>query len=165
VPIGLINVVENGIFRVSGWISELDMAYFGFEMGSRYLYTLLYAGTALSDPASVYAAALGFGLHVPVGRFFVDGDLSAKASWTGWSEGELKQAFDASELSPIWPSARIMLGIKLLGRLSLFSGVMFDAAVPGRTVETALHRGSSFSLDLWGGSMEVYPKMMLGFKF
>jgi hypothetical protein len=165
VPIGLINVVENGIFRVSGWISELDMGYVGFEMGNRYLYTLLYAGTALDNPASLYAAALGFGLHVPVGRFFVDGDLSAKASWTGWSGSELEEAFDAGDLSPIWPSARIMLGVQVLGSLSLFSGVMFDAAIPERTVETALHRGSSFSLDLWGGRIELYPKLLVGFKF
>ena len=165
IPIGLINVVENGTFRTSGWYSELGMAYIGFEMGSRYLYTLLYGGMALGDRPSVYTAALGLGLHVPVGPFFVDGDLSAKASWTGWSESELAQAFDASEVSPVWPSARLMLGVRFFGFLGLFGGVMLDSTIPGHTAETELHQGSSFNMELWGSSLQVYPKLFAGIKF
>ncbi|UCF97030.1 MAG: caspase family protein [Spirochaetaceae bacterium] len=165
IPIGLINIVENGIFRTSGWFSELGLGYVGFEMGSRYLYTLLYAGMALGDRSTVYTGALGLGLHIPVGSFFVAGDLSAKASWTGWSESELTAAFDIDELSPIWPSARIMLGVRIFGFLSLFGGVMLDTTIPGYTVATELHQGSSFTLDLLSTPMEVYPKLFAGIKF
>jgi hypothetical protein len=166
IPIGLINIVENGIFRTSGWYSEQGLGYLGFEMGSRYLYTLLYGGLALGDRPSLYTAALGFGLHIPVGPFFVDGDLSAKASWTGWSESELAQAFDMSDVSPIWPSARLMLGVRVFNLVGLFGGVMFDATIPGYTVATELHQGTgSFTMELWGAQLQVYPKLFAGIKF
>ena len=167
IPVGLINIVENGTFRTSGWFSEQGMGYLGFQMGSRYLYTLLYGGMALGDRYSpLYTAALGFGLHIPVGRFFVDGDLSAKASWTGWSESELSQAFDMSGVSPIWPSARLMLGVRVFKFLGVFGGVMFDTTIPGYTAATELHQGSgSFSMELLGTPLQVYPKLFAGIKF
>jgi len=158
-------VVENGIFRTSGWFSELGMGYIGFEMGSRYLYTLFYGGMALGDQAPLYTAAFGFGLHIPVGPIFVAGDLSAKSSWTGWSQSELAEAFDTADLSPVWPSARIMVGVRVLGIFSLFGGVMLDSMLPGYTVVTGLHQGSSFTMDLWNASLEVYPKLFAGIKF
>ena len=165
IPIGLINVVENGIFQTSGWFSELGMGYVGFQMGSRYLYTLLYGGIALGDRSPLYTAAFGFGLHIPVGPVFVEGDLSAKASWTGWSESELSEAFNMTGLSPVWPSARIMLGVRVLRIFSLFGGVMLDSKLTGYTVETGLHQGSSFTVDLWNEPIEVYPKLFAGIKF
>ena len=122
----------------------------------RCLYTLLYGGMALGDRPSLYTAAFGFGLHIPVGPFFVEGDLSAKSSWTGWSE---------SELSPVWPSARIMLGVRVLRIFSLFGGVMLDSELPGYTVKSGLHQGSSFTMDLWNVPVEVYPKLLVGIKF
>jgi hypothetical protein len=165
IPIGLINIVENGIFRTSGWFSERGLGYVGFEMGSRNLYTLLYGGMALGNRPSLYTAAVGFGLHVPVGPFFVDADLSAKSSWTGWSESELASAFDVSTVSPVWPSARIMLGVRVFGFLGLFGGVMLDSTIPGYTVATELHQGSSFTMELGRTSVEVYPKLFVGIKF
>jgi hypothetical protein len=166
IPIGLINIVENGIFRTTGFFSERGLGYLGFQMGSRYLYTLFYGGMALGDRSSLYTAALGFGLHIPVGPFFVDADLSAKASWTGWSESELDQAFDTSTVSPVWPSARLLLGVEVFGFLGLLGGVMFDTTIPGSTVATELHQGSGdFTMDLWGASLQVYPKLFAGIKF
>jgi hypothetical protein len=167
IPIGLINIVENGIFRTSGWYSEQGLGYVGFEMGSRYLYTLLYGGIALGETLSpLYTAALGLGLHVPVGLFFADVDLSAKASWTGWSRSELDQAFDMSDVSPFWPSARLMAGVRVFGFLGIFGGVMFDTTIPGYTAATGLHQGSgSFTMELWGAELQVYPKLFAGIKF
>jgi len=167
IPIGLVNIVENGIFRTSGWFSELGMGYVGFEMGTRSLYTLLYAGMALGERLSpLYSAALGFGLHVPLGPFFVDADLSAKASWTGWSGSELAEAFDASTVSPVWPSARLMVGVRLFDFIGIFAGLMLDTTIPGYTAATELHQGSgSFTMELVGTPLEVYPKLFAGIKF
>jgi len=165
IPVGLVNIVEEGIFRTSAWFSELGMGYVGFEMGSRYLYTLLYGGMALGERPELYTAALGLGLNVPVGPFFVNGDMSAKASWNGWSRNELADAFEMTELSPVWPSARIGIGVRFLKIFSLFGGVMLDATVPGYTVQTGLHQGSSFTMDLWDTPVQVYPKLFAGIKF
>jgi hypothetical protein len=165
IPIGLVNIVENGSFHTSGWFSEMSMGYVGFQMGSRYLYTLLYGGLALGDRSPLYTAALGLGLHVPVGLFFLDADLSAKASWTGWSQSELTEAFDASTVSPVWPSARLMLGVEVFGFLGIFGGVMLDTAIPGSTAETELHQGNSFTLELWGAPLQIHPKLFAGVRF
>jgi hypothetical protein len=167
VPLGLINIVENGIFRTSGWFSELGMGYVGFEMGTRSLYTLLYAGMALGKQLPpLYSAALGFGLHGPLGPFFVDADLSAKACWTGWSGSELAEAFDASTVSPLWPSARLMVGVRLFDFIGIFAGLMLDTTIPGYTAETELHQGSgSFTMELVGTPFKVYPKLFAGIEF
>jgi hypothetical protein len=164
IPIGLINIVENGAFHTSGWYSELGMGYVGFEMGSRHLYTLMYFGMELKENPSLYTGALGLGLHIPVGRFFVDGDLAAKSSWTGWSSEELTDAFSMTNLSPVWPSARLKVGVQVLDFFSIFGGVILDATIPGHTLATGLHQGSSFTMDLWDTSMEVYPKLFAGIK-
>ncbi len=167
VPIGLINVVEKGIFHVSGWVSELGMGYVGFEMGSRYVYTLLYGGAAMTDNPSLYTAAFGFGLHIPVGPFFVEADLSAKQSWTGFSDTELAEAFSKTDVSPVWPSARVLAGVRVLDIFSLFAGVLLDTTIPGYTAQTELHQGSSFTMDFWDSSAKlvVYPKLFAGIKF
>ena len=166
IPIGLINVVEEGIFHVSAWFSELGMGYLGLEMGSRYVYTLLYSGMDVEggDSPDLYTAALGFGLHVPVGPFFVDTDLSAKVAWTGFDDKELAAAFADEDLSPVWPSARILAGVRVLDFVSIFGGILFDIYLPGRTIQSGLHQGSSFTIDFWNNPAVVYTKLFAGFK-
>ena len=70
-----------------------------------------------------------------------------------------------SDLSPVWPSARIMLGVRVLRIFSLFGGVMLDSELPGYTAKSGLHQGSSFTMDLWNVPVEVYPKLFVGIKF
>ncbi len=165
VPVGLVSVVEKGAFHLSGWLSEPGTGHLGLEMGSRYLYTLLYGGMGLrSNTPAVYTAAVGFGLHVPVGPVFVEADLAAKAAWTGFSNRELAAAFSAGGLSPVWPSARLLAGVRVLGIFSLFGGVLFDGYLPGLTVQTALHQGTSFTLVFWDSPAVLYPRLFAGLK-
>ena len=43
---------------------------------------------------------------------------------------------------------------------------MFDATIPGYTTATELHQGSgSFTMELVGTPLKVYPKLFAGIKF
>jgi hypothetical protein len=161
VPVGLLNIVDRGEFHFSGWYSEDDMGYLGLQMIGGYGYTLLYWGTELSRAPSVFAGGLGLGLHLPLGRFFVDTDLSVAHVFQGpvqeWGDG-----FLTSPLAPVFPVLRLAAGLRLFGPLALFGGVSLLGHVPGGTVATPLHSGKP--LDLGSGRLLLYPKLIVGLR-
>jgi hypothetical protein len=164
VPVGLVNVVQKGTRHLSAWWVEKDFAYVGYEMGSRYFYTLVYAGGQLGQDSGLYVFGSGFGLNIPLGSFFVNTDLSAKLALPGFSQEQLAAGLDFSEVSPVFPSLRILGGVKLLGFLNLFGGVVMDSWIPGYTARTALHEGASLTVDLWGTPVQLYPRLFTGIK-
>jgi hypothetical protein len=59
-----------------------------------------------------------------------------------------------------------MLGVRAFDFLGIFAGVMFDTTIPGYTAATELHQGSgSFTMELLGTPLQVYPKLFAGIRF
>ena len=162
-PIGLVNIVGNGYFHASTWYSELGMGYLGLEMGTRHLYGILYGGLVLSAAPDLFVAGLGAGLHIPIGPFFVNADLSAKQVFQGRTSDELAASVRQDGLVSVFPSVRATVGVRLRS-FTLFGGVMVDTLLAGRTVPTPLHReqGNSGTLELWGLQVGLYPKLFGG---
>jgi len=162
VPVGLLNFEERGEFHFSGWYSEDNLGYLGLQLIGGFGYTLLYWGTELSQ-ASLFAAGLGLGLHLPLGRFFVDTDLSVAHVFEGpaesWGEG-----FLTSPMAPVFPVLRLMAGVRLFGPLALFGGISFLGHVPGGTPATPLHSGNPIDLALGSGHLLLYPKLIVGLR-
>ena len=162
-PIGLVNIVGNGYFHASTWYSELGMGYLGLEMGTRHLYGILYGGLVLSAAPDLFVAGLGAGLHIPIGPFFVNADLSAKQVFQGRTSDELAASVRQDGLVSVFPSVRATVGVRLRS-FTLFGGVMADTLLEGRTAPTPLHReqGNSGTLELWGLQVGLYPKLFGG---
>jgi len=121
-------------------------------MSSGMLYTVLYGG-ALLAPSPVYAGGLGLGLHLPMGPFYADFDLG------------VQQAFEPeAPYQPPFPAARLLLGWKVFRSLGLFGGVLLNGHIPGSTQLTPLHTGVPLDLRFSRGSLELYPKLVLGLR-
>lgn len=76
VPIGPLNVILNGQFRVAAFASEAGLGHFELKTGGRHFYNVLSVGYLPTDSARVL---LGYGVggHFPCcgERLFVDADL------------------------------------------------------------------------------------------
>jgi hypothetical protein len=152
-PVGLVSISENGGFSLSGWVTDDGFGYVSLQMSSGLLYTVLYGGTLLAPSPSVYAAGLGLGLHVPVGVFYAELDLG------------VQQPFEpASPYLPPFPTARLLVGWTVFRSLGLFGGVLLNGHIPGSTQLTPLHTGVPLDLQFAGGSLELYPKLILGLR-
>ena len=162
-PVGLLNIVDRGEFHFSGWYSEDNLGYVGLQLIGGLGYTLLYWGTELSQAPSLFAGGLGLGLHLPLGRFFVDSDLSIAHVFEGpverWGEG-----FISSPYAPVFPVLRLTVGMRLFGPLGLFGGMTFLGHVPGATPLTPLHRGNPIDLAVGSGHFLLYPKLIVGLR-
>jgi hypothetical protein len=162
-PIGLVNIAEGGGFHLAGWYSEDGLGYLALQMSSGLFYTLLYWGTQLSQSPSLFAAGLGLGLQVPVGRFFLDSDLSAAHAFEGRPE-EWGDGFLTSPYAPVFPVLRLTVGVRLVGSLALFGGMSFLGHVPGGTLLTPLHSGDPIDLAMGAGHLLLYPKLIVGLR-
>ena len=163
-PVGLVNVSEKGGFSWSGWITEDGFGYVGLQMSSGLMYTLLYGGTELVASPALYAAGVGLGLRLPVGPFSVETDFSAQHAFEGdpadWDAGFLTAPY-----SWVFPTARLLVGLKLFGSLSLFGGVVLNGHIPGSTLATPLHTGVPLDLAFSTGHLLLYPKLVAGLRF
>ncbi|MBN1838325.1 MAG: caspase family protein [Spirochaetales bacterium] len=163
VPIGLFNFVQNGYFHLSTWFSELGMGYVGVEMGTRHLYSLFYGAVELNASPDLYVAGAGVGLHVPIGMFFVNADLSAKQVLQGRTAEEVAASLQPGGLVSVFPSLRATVGLRL-GSFSIFGGILVDTLLEGLTAPTPLHRRpeNPGTLELWNLRLGLYPKLFGG---
>jgi hypothetical protein len=162
-PIGLVNIVDRGELHVAGWYCEDGLGYLGLQITGGLLYTLLYGGLQLSQEPSLWAAGLGVGLHLPVGRLYVDSDLGIAHVFQGGPE-DWGAGFLTSPYAPVFPVLRLAVGVRLFGSLALFGGMSFLAHVPGGTLLTPLHTGKPIDLAIGAGHLLLYPKLMVGLR-
>jgi hypothetical protein len=116
VPIGLVNIVKNGIFHPVVWYDDMRFRNLGLRSGSKHLYSIFSVG--VRDPGSDSALLLsrvGFGGELPLGRFFVNLDLTT---------GNLmdRKDFEVNTLL----QARLSGGLKVFEHLGIFGGVSYD---------------------------------------
>lgn len=124
VPIGLVSVNPRGYNALHVWADPRFLANAGLTYGGRHLYTTLQGSW---DPTTLdgrAVAALGFGGHVPIGRFYVD------------LEGTAGNAISFAESSELLVRPRLVGGFELLPGVALFAGptgnllIPFDGTLP-----------------------------------
>lgn len=118
VPLGVINLYENGIFDLSYWVDDSDRLYQSIKTGSKHLYTEFYTGSMELDFESmedrVFGAALGF--RSGTSTLHIDTTLGAMFQY--------EDSYDQ-----LWiPEVKSQLGLSL-GSLSLFAGVSGKFAI------------------------------------
>jgi hypothetical protein len=124
-PIGLVNIVKNGIMHPAVWYDSTRFFNLGLRSGSKYFYSILSAGTRDRDGGSLnmdFAKGLlisraGFGGEIPLGPFFIDMDLTA---------GNLIDWKDLDHNNSILLQARLSGGFKVSEHLGIFGGVSYD---------------------------------------
>jgi len=163
-PVGLVNVSDNGGLNFSGWVTEDGFGYVGLQLSSGLLYTLMYCGTELAAAPALLAAGVGLGLRLPMGPVSVEADLSVQHAFegdpAGWEAGFLSAPY-----SPVFPTMRLLVGVRLFRSLGLFGGVVLNGHVPGSTLQTPLHTGTPLNLQFSSGNLLLYPKLVAGLRF
>jgi hypothetical protein len=116
VPIGLVNIIKNGIFHPVVWYDDMGFLNLGLRSGSKYFYSIFSMGVRDSDSDSpLLLSRTGVGGEIPLGRFFINMDLMS---------GNLidRKDFEVNILL----QARLSGGFKVFERLGVFGGVSYD---------------------------------------
>jgi hypothetical protein len=126
IPVGLVNVVKNGILNPAIYYDSFKMLNVSFRSGSRYFYSLFSVGaTRLSfgaysfgadDADDLLVTRAGIGFELPLKKFFLDLDFTSGNVFT--LAAPHHQAFNLQ--------GRLTLGFKLFKHLGAFAGVSYD---------------------------------------
>ena len=101
-----------------------------FSLGSRYFYTVFSAGWVPYSTPAAWTLGAGFGVRVPLGRFFADMDMSVLAD-----QGSFRNA-DGPSPSDFHPRLRAVLGIPIAGELAVEAGVAVKMNLPDGAAST-----------------------------
>lgn len=148
VPLGLVSVIGDGQFHVQAWASDVSLANVSLKYGSRHVYTLLSFGRELQRPEAEQRWVFGAGLggHIPFGRFYLELDASAYSA-----RRELIVTSDDAILA----QARLVAGVKLLPRLSVFGGLTANVLTDWGERTWDEKPGLGRHLELGGASARV----------
>jgi hypothetical protein len=118
VPIGLVNIVKNGILHPTVWYDDMRFLNLGLRSGSKYLYSILSAGIRdMGFDSSLLISRAGLGGEIPLGRFFINMDFTA---------GNLINWKNIDDSENILLQARLSGGFKVFEHLGIFGGVSYD---------------------------------------
>jgi hypothetical protein len=167
-PIGLVTIVKNGIHDLGYWHDRSDRSWLSFQNGTRWLYSIAYAGVSEDQAVEEFADltfGLGLGVRLTNGFFFADMDLSAKHAGTGDTpEKRLASAFAFD--GGTFPSLRLAGGFAFGRGLGFYVGTTLDAHIPGFTERSPLYHTGEPEYDFRqaGINLLVYPKLFFGVK-
>lgn len=169
VPIGLVNISKNGLFDPSFWTEEGGVANLGLQMGAGAVYTIIYGTLPYDANAGYGAVGAGMGIHATLAALYMDVDLSAKQPlyWNSAARGpgsgvDGARSFPGQSL--VFPSLRASVGLRIIGHLAVFGGVVLEGAFPGLTQKSAFHSGSPINLTFGAPNtlLELYPHWFVG---
>jgi hypothetical protein len=136
-PIGLVNIVKNGIFNPAIYYDTYEMLNLSFRSGSRNFYSLFsvaasqaqfgHLAIGKADAGELLAFRAGAGLEFPFGWSFLDIDVTAGILFDVNDE-----YIDMNDICTIKNQytntiqGRITLGLMFSKHFSIFAGVSYD---------------------------------------
>jgi hypothetical protein len=135
-PIGLVNVIKNGIFNPQVWIDSMGYMNAGLKSGSKHFYTTvsvgveeLYIGGLTVAPGgdheiNTIAWRAGIGVELPLGPVFLDLEAVYGAI------NEVYSAYDNDAESTLLVQGRLVAGFKVFKHLGAFAGISYDYLRP-----------------------------------
>jgi hypothetical protein len=144
IPVGLINIVKNGLFHPAVWYDDLGFFNLSLKSGSKYIYSIL--GLGVQDlrfnDNSEFIIRAGVGTELPLDKVFIDLDLSA---------GNISGPFwDNGNGSSLLAQARLSAGFKFFKHLGAFAGISYDYILSPTDNSPRLGRDFGFSALSWG---------------
>ena len=135
VPLGLVNIMKNGIIHGAVYTDEMLFLNAGFRSGSRYFYSFFgfglgngYSYRRLDIPKEgrniPISARLGIGLEIPVKNFFFDLDVSAGGIFVSGKERYGSGEELASYIVPLG-QMRLIFGYKIFEHMGFFTGLTY----------------------------------------
>lgn len=156
VPIGLVSIVENGMFHVNVWANEFSPVNVGIKTGSNIIYNVFTLGFRPNGESTRVFGGIGLGGHIPLNRFFVDIDLLSHGAYGGpdWNpEGG----------SDLLSSLRLTGGWQVTDMLAITAGPTLNVWVSEREDGSAVPFYDA-PLYHWRGSehVRIWPGFTIG---
>ena len=136
IPLGLVNIIRNGIIHGSLYYDDMQFINAGFRSGSKYFYSFIsfglgtnYSfsrlGTEREGRSIPLGARLGIGVEYPINAFFIDFDGSAGALYV---PGTTKYGYDDELASYLVPAGQLRLigGYKIVEHMGIFAGLTYS---------------------------------------
>ncbi|MDR2759469.1 MAG: caspase family protein [Spirochaetaceae bacterium] len=147
VPIGLINIIKNGMFHPAVWYDDLQFVNLSLKSGSKNIYSIF--GLGIQDlrfnSDSEFITRAGVGVEIPLGKTFIDLDLTA---------GNIYGRFWKS--NSLLAQARVSAGFKLFKHLGAFAGVSYDYSLSWTSSSPRPGRDFGFSALSWGNDRHTH---------
>ncbi|HEY9594918.1 MAG TPA: hypothetical protein VHE79_10595, partial [Spirochaetia bacterium] len=124
VPVGLISLDLDGRHDVALWVDLDGTAYASLSLGGKHLYTVASAGWNPISGSDAWTLGLGLGGRTDVGPLYLDYDLSLVSllsTANGWG---------SDPTGSMYPRIRAVVGLPILGSLSIEAGVVLRMLVP-----------------------------------
>jgi hypothetical protein len=121
IPLGLVNIVKNGLIHPAIWHDDLGFTNLSLRTGSKYFYSILGTGVhndILLNKGRIFIVRSGVGVEIPFDKVFVDFDVSAGQIFSDWP-------WD-SDGSSFITQVRLSAGYKLFEHLGIFAGISYD---------------------------------------
>jgi len=145
-PVGLVNIVKNGILHPSVYIDDMLFSNISFRSGTKNYYAMLSAGTGGDDYNGnpFYAGAenryfvsrIGVGVEIPIRKAFIDIDASMgnifrmnTLPWNvndGFNYNNYDYYYNHYNTSTLAFQLRLTGGYKFFEHLGVFGGVSYD---------------------------------------
>jgi hypothetical protein len=164
VPIGLINIIGNGQFHGCTWYDGNKVFNFGLKTGTKYFYSLLSFGFQINSDERGFYPGIGFGGELPFERLFIDLDFSLK----GFIEYDDNNSPDSMTEKNLYSSIRLLGGVKIFKRLSVFAGGILDIYLLDEDSPVSrIHDGYNWSIDaaIDDHEFRLYPQWTVGLQF
>jgi hypothetical protein len=142
-PIGLVNIIGDGIHEGMVWVSETAHVNAGLKLGGRYIYAIVSGGVFFKEGAAnsdgfgsgdaLFEVSAGLGGRIPLwqDRLYLDIDITQS---NFMSEDRFYQEVSLARL-------RVGAGWRLLPHLSVFGGASLGALVQWGTDSVSLTGG------------------------
>lgn len=136
-PIGLLNIIGDGIFKPTVWMSDTSLTNVGIKMGSRKFYSILGAGLQPVGDGEGVSFLAGIGKHFELtDTLWLDTDLVAHSQFKDYKFKDTEPDFLFKY--------RTVLGWKIAEHFSIYGGLSLNFLVS----EMREHGGPAF-LRLW----------------
>jgi hypothetical protein len=138
VPVGLVNVIKNGLMHPAIYYDDMGFFNLSFRSGSKHIYSILSVGTRRLDfgringkelrigkGSELFVYRAGIGAEFPIGRrVFLDLDASSGTIINFNAIQELKNSYEASVSN--LTQVRLTAGFNIFKHLGLFAGISYD---------------------------------------
>lgn len=156
VPIGIVSIVEHGMFHLNAWLSEAPLAAVGIKMGSRTVYNVFAAGVQPTSTRTRMMYGLGIG-----GRVFRRDRLFFDVDAVGYSVSQ-DDIFDFSGLNML-SKLRVTAGWRINDLVSVTAGPTVSVFVSDYESgeELALYDAALYK-DETGTWVRIWPGLVAG---
>lgn len=121
-PVGLVSIARAQPVRPGFWTGSQAPFNFGMQFGSRYVYNVLALSTGAPGTRArwdgQWRLSVGLGIHIPIGRFWLETDGMLQLATTEQSDEAQRRA-----------QVRFLAGWQAFSRLALYAGLTADVAV------------------------------------